>query len=163
MPLAPGLRLSSRCLWQSWSLGLFHLCAIFRRQLIQAHISTELKGPNVCNDSPPIMLRQLIGIRRHRAKTLRYHLEEVSCWGLAQPGVVKRSRRCKTAPHYHSLAGAQTIVAWRTKNFIAFLAPRQHFHAHLEWKVIDELAIDFAIEPLVVLISPGSWHGARHD
>src|ERR687884_1106552 len=70
---------------------------------------------------------------------------------LAQPNVMKRSRRCKTAADDHALAGAEPVVAWRAEYLIALLAARQHLHGHLKGKSIGRLAVNFAAQQVGIL------------
>src|SRR5690349_20820403 len=82
----------------------------------------RLQGADVSDDGPTILHRNLWRVRRHRAPTIRDHVEEVAHRRLSQTIVVKRSRLAITAAHDHAVAVTAQTVTGAAKDLKALAA-----------------------------------------
>src|SRR5437588_9561778 len=85
---------------------------LFGRQVVELHAPRELERAYVGDDLPTVFRRYLLGVGRHCAPAVRYHLEEVRGWRhvLLKPVLIIRRRLAEAAAHDHAVAFAARAV-----------------------------------------------------
>src|SRR5688572_29839239 len=92
-------------------------------QVTDAGVLAELQGPDIGDDRPAILGRDLRRVVRHLAEAAGHHVEEVAGALVAQPRIVVRRRLLVAALHDHPVAVAGDAVAGRAVDVEALLAP----------------------------------------
>src|SRR5438067_7910123 len=85
---------------------------LFGRQVVQLHAPRELERAYVGDDLPTVFRRNLLGVGRHCAPAVRYHVEEVRGGRhvLLKPVLIIRGRLAEAAAHDHAVALAGRAV-----------------------------------------------------
>src|SRR5437879_2409247 len=123
----------------AWTTTIANLRSAARRHLAQ------LQRTNIGNDGPAILRRHLRRVTRHRAPTVRHHVEEMSHWRLAQTIVVIRRRKTEAPPDNHAIAVAGHAVTYPAEDLIALLAAIDRLSRDRRGKSINIVGIGCAL------------------
>src|SRR5437588_6331252 len=111
---------------------------LFGRQVVQLHAPRELERAYVGDDFPAVFRRNLLGVGRHRAPAVRYHVEEVRGGRhvLLKPVLIIRRRLAEAAADDHAVAFAGRAVADDAVDVEALAPAPERGLVNLEWEDI---------------------------
>src|SRR5438270_13978232 len=137
--LASPVRLQERAallLGRGFRRAALNALPLYGRQVVELHAPRELERSYVGDDLPTVFRRNLLGVGRHCAPAVRYHVEEVRGWRhvLLKPVLIIRRRLAEAAAHDHAVALARRAVADDAVDLEALAPAAEHGLVNREWE-----------------------------
>ena len=118
--------------------GDVQLTSSFGRHIPQRHILAQLQRPDIRDDRPSVPHVDLSRIVRHGAKTVGYHIKEMTDASLFQAIDVERRRLPESPLDHHPFAVSEPPVTDRAKDIEPFASSVQNLACDRKRERIDK-------------------------